>query len=56
MFKIGEVFSSSHEQTVDLVAATSLKLPALSSVFVVMLAKERHGEHKKVDWKTYIFK
>ena len=21
-----------------------------------MLAKERHGEHKKVDRKTYIFK
>ena len=23
---------------------------------IVMLAKERHGEHKKLDRKTYIFK
>ena len=26
------------------------------NISVVMLAKERHGEHKKVDWKPYIFK
>ena len=25
-------------------------------MIVVMLAKERYGEHKKVDRKTYIFK
>ena len=25
-------------------------------IIVVMLAKERHGEYKKVDRKTYIFK
>ena len=25
-------------------------------VYVVMLTKERHGEHKKIDRKTYIFK
>ena len=28
----------------------------LRSQAVVMLAKERPGEHKKVDRKTYIFK
>ena len=33
-----------------------LHIPQSSSITVAMLTKERHGEHKKVDRKTYTFK